>query len=471
MMTRQHGTTLVWFRLDLRLADNPALMAAAARGPVAPVFVWAPDEEAPWQPGAASRWWLRHALDALQRELAKKGSRLIVREGPTLDTLRAIAREMGAGAVYWNRRHEPALAARERAVERGLAADGVETRHFNGALLVEPEAIATKDGKPFQVFTPFWNAARQREIDAPCATPARLRAPGEWPASLPLESLRLLPEPDWAGGLRATWTPGAAGARAELGRFLEEAAGDYAEGRDRPAVRGTSRLSPHLHFGEVSPREALQAVQDFAAAEPRAGKGAESFIRQLYWREFAHHLLHHFPHTPDQPLRETFRRFPWRRDAKAMGAWQRGRTGYPLVDAGMRELWQTGWMHNRVRMNAASFLVKHLLLPWQAGARWFWDTLVDADLANNTLGWQWAAGCGADAAPYFRVFNPVLQSRKFDPDGAYLRAYVPEIARLTGAAVHAPWEAGDTGAYPKPVVDHAAARERALAAFETVKRG
>jgi deoxyribodipyrimidine photo-lyase len=287
---------------------------------------------------------------------------------------------------------------------------------------------------------------------------------------------------DWAAGLRAAWTPGEAGAKDALARFLLEALPDYAEARDRMGVAGTSRLSPHLHFGEVSPRQIWHAA---AALQWQGGKGgtargAEKFVAEVGWREFAHHLLVHFPHTPDAPLRGEFARFPWREDPAARRAWQRGRTGYPVVDAAMRELWTTGWMHNRARMIVASFLVKDLLLPWQDGARWFWDTLVDADLASNTLGWQWTAGCGADAAPYFRVFNPVSQGTKFDGNGAYVRRWVPELARLPDGALHAPWDASPAELraagvslgrdYPACIVDHAEARERALAALASLKR-
>ncbi|MCC6144121.1 MAG: FAD-binding domain-containing protein, partial [Candidatus Hydrogenedentes bacterium] len=319
-------------------------------------------------------------------------------------------------------------------------------------------------------------------IPDPLPEPEAMAAPCQWPESVPVEDLDLLPGIPWDRGIREAWTPGAAGAQAELQRFLDDALHHYANDRDRMDRPGTSRLSPHLHFGEISPRMVCHAVQQYAAVEERSGliAGAEAHVRQIYWREFAHHLLYHFPHTPGEPLREAFRAFPWRHDEAALRAWQHGQTGYPIVDAGMRELWATGWMHNRARMTAASFLVKHLLLPWQAGAKWFWDTLVDGDLANNTLGWQWTAGCGADAAPYFRVFNPILQGRKFDPEGDYVRRWVPEIAGLPDAYLHAPWEAPDEDAraagvilgetYPKPIVDHAAARDRALAAYQEIKQ-
>ncbi|MGL4555597.1 MAG: cryptochrome/photolyase family protein [Gemmataceae bacterium] len=457
-------TAVVLFRHDLRLADNPALHAAVERGAVVPLFVWAPDEEGAWPPGAASRWWLHQSLAALDAGLRKVGSRLVLRAGPTLAAVREVARAAGASAVHWNRRYEPAAIERDRAMKAALKAVGLHAESANGSLLFEPWDVETKQGRPFQVFTPLWNAVKDRPLDAPLPAPAQLAAPAAWPTSLDLAALKLEPTIDWAGGMRAHWTPGEAGAARRLTRFLPAADG-YADHRDRPDLDGTSSLSPHLHFGEVSPRALWHAAAG-------GGRGREVYRKEVVWREFAHHLLYHFPHTLERPLREQFERFPWRTDPAGLRAWRRGRTGYPLVDAGMRQLWATGWMHNRVRMVVASFLVKHLLLPWQDGARWFWDTLVDADLANNTLGWQWTAGCGADAAPYFRIFNPVAQGEKFDPDGAYVRRWVPELAGVDAKYVHRPWELPSPPAgYPAPVVDHAEARERALAALAAVTSG
>ena len=447
---------LVWFRLDLRLADHLPLAAALARGgPVVPVFVWAPDEEAPWAPGAASRWWLHHSLEALDAALQRRGSRLVIRRGPTAETLAQLADATGAKAVAFGARVEPAVAARDRAVEAALRRRGLAVERTAADLLFAPGAIRTRAGGPFQVFTPFWRACLAAPAPAdPLDALARIPAPPSWPDSLRLEDLGLLPRVDWAAGLRATWTPGEDGAAAALGRCVFEVLRGYAERRDRPDLDGTSRLSPHLHFGEVSPRQVWAAVEAHAAlgGDRRMREAAAGFLRQLGWREFAHHLLAHFPHTAERPLREAFARFPWRRDVAALRAWQRGWTGYPIVDAGLRELWATGWMHNRVRMIAASFLVKDLLLPWQEGARWFWDTLVDADLANNTLGWQWAAGCGADAAPYFRIFTPARQAARFDPEGGYVRRWATALERVP------------------PMVNHAAARERALAALASTRR-
>jgi deoxyribodipyrimidine photo-lyase len=423
-------------------------------------------------------------LTALDRSLRERGSRLILRRGPALAALRTLALETCANAVFWNRRYEPALLARDAQVKKALEADGLAVESFNSALLFEPSALKTFAGKPFQVFTPFWHAClAMTGPAAPAKTPRKLGSPARWPATDPLSSFDFLPKPNWATGLLLAWQPGEAGAIRQLRFFLKTALSEYPRRRGIPAQPGTSRLSPHLHFGEIGPRQIWHAVRT-ASAKSRAGRAsreaAQAYLRELGWREFACHLLFHFPHTHRQPLRREFAGFEWSRNRAALKAWQRGRTGYPLIDAGMRELWATGWMHNRVRMVVASFLVKDLLLPWQAGARWFWDTLVDADLANNTLGWQWSAGCGADAAPFFRIFNPVLQSEKFDSAGDYIRRWVPELGALPARWIHKPWEASAATlrtagiilgrAYPRPIVHHAEARRRALAAFAAIRK-
>lgn len=470
---------LLWFSHDLRLEDNPALAAALASGaPVVPVAVLDPAGEGEWAPGGASRWWLHHALADLDRQLRDRGLRLILRQGDTLACLRKLCAETGARAVYANRRYEPAARLQQKRIADGLKKDDIEADFsHNAALLFEPDEIKNKSDNPFQVFTPYWRTCRARPWPAPVkADLSRLRGPSQWPEPLALEALGLLPKIGWDAGFYEAWEPTRDGALARFKEFLAESAVDYGDRRDRPDVDGTSRLSPYLHLGQVGPRELVAAlVRKGIDRTP----GGEKFLAEIGWREFSYHLLYHFSHTPLEPLRLEFADFPWRENEGLLRAWQRGRTGYPLVDAGMRQLWATGWMHNRVRMVAASLLVKHLLQPWQAGARWFWDTLVDADLASNTQGWQWTAGCGADAAPYFRVFNPVTQGERFDPQGEYVRRWVPELAQLPAKHIHRPWEAPEdvlaaAGVrlgedYPEPVVSHVEGRGRALAAFETFK--
>lgn len=473
--------TLVWFRQDLRLHDNPALQAAVARGgPVVPVYILDDTAEGRWRAGGASRWWLHHSLAALDAALRERGSRLILARGESGPALRALIADTGADAVYWNRRYEPAAIARDTALKSGL---GVETQSFNASLLFEPHTVKNKAGGPFQVFTPYWRHCLTLPVEPPVRlSSGPLPAPAKWPASPALESLKLRPKIQWDAGFGPAWMPGEAGAQARLKRFVRTTMEDYGERRDRPDVDGTSALSPHLHFGEIGPRQIWAAVR--AAAQGSGvfppSRGAQVFLSEVGWREFSHHLLFHFSHTPEAPLRPEFAAFPWRTEPDHLAAWQRGLTGYPIVDAGMRQLWTTGWMHNRVRMIVASFLVKHLRLSWQEGAAWFWDTLVDADLASNTLGWQWTAGCGADSAPYFRVFNPMLQGAKFDPNGDYVRRWVPELARLSAEHIHCPWDAPlhtlrDAGitlghSYPQPLVDHGEARVAALAALESIRR-
>lgn len=478
------SVTLLWLRRDLRLADNAALEAARRRGAVVPIFVWNPDEEAPWQPGAAARVWLHESLRRMSADLETAGSRLIVRSGDTLDTLRRIARETRADAVHWNRLCDPTTIPRDERVKAALTADGLHAQSFNSALLFEPWTIRTGAGEPYRVFTPFWKAclaAAQRTPPAPGGRPRRIPAPEVWPPSEPLDSLRLCPRIPWDAGIREAWHFGEKAAWERQDRFSESGLGTYDDHRDRPGLDGTSRLSPALHWGQIGPRQVWAAVQERLESSPSPAwaHSAWSYLRQLVWREFAHHLLFHFPATAQAPLRAGWKAFPWREDPAALHAWQRGETGYPIVDAGLRQLWATGWMHNRVRMIVASFLTKDLLIPWQHGARWFWDTLVDADLANNTLGWQWTAGCGADAAPFFRIFNPVSQGQKFDPTGAYVRQWVPELAPLPAEFIHRPWEAPATllrsagvalgKTYPRRIIDHAHARDRALRAYERMR--
>lgn len=470
---------IVWFRHDLRLADHPALLHALhSHSCVIPVYIHSPDEEGDWPAGASSRWWLHHSLESLGRDLNEKGTRLTLRSGRSLDVLQELIKQTGARAVYWNRRYEPAATARDQIIKSELRSCGVTAESFNGSLLFEPWEVATKTGGPYQVFTPFWKACLARPAPAsPLAAPQTIPAPVRTPDSEEIIDWKLLPKISWDTGFATAWSPGEGGATLLLQRFLKQAVSNYREARNLPGVTGTSRLSPHLHFGEISPRQIWHALHHTFRGRPP--EDAHTFLSEIGWREFAYHILFHFPQTPTQPLRSDFERFRWETNTQQLRAWQRGLTGYPIVDAGMRELWTTGWMHNRVRMIVGSFLTKDLRISWTEGARWFWDTLVDADLASNTMGWQWIGGCGADAAPYFRVFNPITQGEKFDPAGEYVRRWVPELAGLSHQTIHQPWSAtsdelrragielGKT--YPLPLVDHGEARNLALAAFSELK--
>jgi deoxyribodipyrimidine photo-lyase len=465
--------TIVWFRRDLRLEDNAALLAATAGdGLVIPVYLidWERDYE--WRPGEAGRWWLFRSLAALAAALDAEGAPLHFTAGEPATALVELCRVLGVDRVVWNRVYEPWVVDLDRTVETALQAVGVETCSYPGALLFEPERLLSGSGRPFVQFTAFWRrCARLPEPTGPAQAPTLsdgLR-PGTdqaaaWMPPSPAGS-------DWAPtvmGPATQWEPGEAGARRRLERFVAEALAGYETARDFPGVEGVSRLSPHLHFGELSPHQVWHAVRQAvtfmsaggAIAGAAAAGGAGVFLRQLGWREFGHYLLWHFPTMPSEPFRRAFAGFSWLDDPQGRMLWQRGSTGYPLVDAGMRQLQAEGWVHNRVRMVVASFLTKDLLIPWQDGAAWFWDRLVDADLANNTLGWQWTAGSGPDAVPYFRVYNPALQSKRFDARAEYVRRWVPELDPAVGTA---------RTPYPSPLVDHAAARERALAAYRRLQ--
>ncbi len=473
-------TAIHWFRDDLRLHDNPALWAARGKDrAVLPVYVLDETARGPHALGRAARWWLHHSLEALSRSLSLKGLPLILHRGDPATILAELARKTGATTITCARAHDPHGQALEQRLETALrqGADPSEIRleRHGGKLLFEPETIRTAAGGGFTVFTPFWRACLNAAPPAPCLPEPRVLRPSPALAeclrkSESLDHWGLRPSaPDWASGFAPLWHPGETGAVQRLNQFLESQGGAYAERRDRPDLDGTSRLSPHLGFGEISPRAIWHAAADAMHAYPAHAAGIQSFLRELGWREFSWHLLSCFPDLPETPLRPAFSRFPWLSDEEGLRAWQQGRTGYPLVDAGMRALWKTGWMHNRVRMICASFLVKTLLIPWQKGAAWFADTLVDADLANNSASWQWVAGCGADAAPYFRIFNPVLQGRKWDPDGAYIRRWVPELAAVPAKAIHDADAGAPVSPYPGPIVDQRAARQRALAAFASLK--
>jgi deoxyribodipyrimidine photo-lyase len=483
-MAERDGT-LVWFRNDLRLGDNPALAAALERGgPVTCLYVL--DDETPGDRrlGGAARWWLHHSLASLGAAIGTRGGKLALRRGPAEKVVPAAGDEIGADAVAWCRRYEPWAIEADAAIKKALKSDDVTVLSRNGTLLHEPWTVGTQNDDPYKVYTPFSKSCRRK--GEPEALP-EVAGDARWSsADLTGDDLadwELLPtKPDWSGGIAETWTPGEAAAHEALRLFLDKRLADYADERNRPDHEGSSRLSPRLRFGELSPHQVWHAVRGYMNDRRRRNiaKSAETFLDELLWREFAYHILYHFPDVAERPLRPEFTKIPWQDDKAALRAWRFGRTGYPIVDAGMRQLRKTGWMHNRVRMITGSFLVKDLLLPWQHGERWFWDELVDADPASNTMQWQWVAGCGTDAAPYFRIFNPVTQGERFDPDGDYVRSFVPELAEIDAKWIHKPWEApgevleragvtlGDN--YPAPIVDHKQARRRALDAFERVKK-
>ncbi|WP_342373400.1 deoxyribodipyrimidine photo-lyase [Propioniciclava soli] len=456
--------TLVWFRDDLRVADHPALSAACAEGPV--IGLWVREERdadgaGPRPLGGASRWWAHRSLEVLAGELEALGIPLLFAAGRAGEVVPQVARDLGATAVRWTRRYAPASVALDASLKESLRGAGLAVHSHPGFLLVEPADIAPAGRSHYQVFTPFQRAAGEIPVGTPLPPPP---APPPAPAvssaaTCGLDELGLLDGTDaalsaatpqwWADTVARHWEPGWMAAEAALAEVPERIVG-YRTGRDRPDRESTSRLSPRLRFGEVSPRQALAAAE--ASEVPDVDRSA--WVRQLYWREFCWHLTHHVPRLDTEPLRAQFADFPWAPDEESARAWQRGRTGIPLVDAGMRQLWESGWVHNRVRMVVASFLSKNLLQPWQSGEQWFWDTLVDADEANNPVSWQWVAGSGADAAPYFRVFNPETQRQKFDPDDGYVRRWVPEFG---------------TPEYPDPIVDLAESRRAALDAYAVVK--
>ena len=459
--------SIIWFRQDLRLTDQQAVAAACAAGPVLPVFVLDDETPARWRTGAAQRWWLHHSLLALDADLRKLGARLILLRGRAGSVIADLAQQTGATHVHALEHYEPWAK-----VQQAEVAAAVPLTLHDGVLLAPPSLVRSGDGGRYRIFTPWWRTLqRMMPPPPPIPAPTRMTLATNAPAGNTLADWQLLPtNPDWAAGFADWWTPGERGAWAQLGRFLDVAA-DYDTDRNLPAKPGSSRLSAHLHYGELSPAQVWHAV------EGAVGTQAEPYLREIGWRDFATGLIDQFPDYHERPSRAQFDHFPHRSDD--LGIWQRGQTGYPIVDAGMRELWATGWMHNRVRMIAASFLVKHLLGDWRDGFAWFWDTLVDADLGNNALGWQWIMGSGVDSSPYNRIFAPVTQGEKFDPDGSYVSKWVPELAAMPADLIHRPWEAdamtllaagvklGET--YPHPIIDHTAARARALAVYDEAK--
>jgi deoxyribodipyrimidine photo-lyase len=474
--------SLVWLRDDLRLDDNPALIAAAADGPVVALYVLDDSGKSGRPLGGASRWWLHHSLDRLGAHFAARGVTLILRGGDPAKIVPDVAYHIGAKSVHWNRRYYAWSKPLDAQIKTTLGDAGIKVESHKGNVLTEPWEVKTGTGNYFKVFTPFFRAATPT-CDAWAAfasdIPKMIGAAIDCPSD-PLDTWRLLPtKPDWSGGLAAAWQPGEEGANANLARFLGGPIKGYKENRNVPSVVGTSRLSPHIRFGEISIRRIWNAARAAMSAAPELASDGQTFLSELGWREFSTQLIYHYEDFPDQSWKPEFRAFPWKSDAPALSKWQKGQTGYPIVDAGMRELYATGWMHNRVRMIVASLLVKHMLIDWREGEAWFWDTLVDADVANNAAGWQWVAGSGADASPYFRIFNPMTQGENFDPKGQYVRQWVPEIARLPDSFIHRPFDApseilrgvgitlGQT--YPRPIIDHATGRARALEALASLK--
>ena len=478
-----NGTAILWVRNDFRLNDNLALLEAARFAKLIPIYIWDENDTNPWRPGRASQWWLHQSISIFQKRLQDLGSNLLILKGSPDVELSRVAKESQASVVFWNRSYNPSEAKKIASITKALKETSVAVETFQGNLLCSPVELLKKDGSPYLVYTPFWRnfltKYTPQKIDKPSKLPA---IPNEFKHSEhDVSALQLLPELSWHENFHKYWNPGEQEALKQTKSFLKKKIADYNSARDLPAINGTSKLSPYLHFGEIHPQRILWLVfEEFGDLENITDPNIVQFCKEILWREFSYHLLNHFPKTPTHPLRESFKNFPWKKNKQLFNAWKRGQTGYPIVDAGMRQLWQTGWMHNRVRMITASFLVKHLGIPWQEGAKWFWDTLVDADLASNTQGWQWTAGCGADAQPFFRIFNPMTQGEKFDPEGSYVSNWCPELANIPPKWIYQPWTApnevldkarvriGDN--YPHPIVDHKEARYEAILNYESMKK-
>ncbi|MBL0319095.1 MAG: deoxyribodipyrimidine photo-lyase [Alphaproteobacteria bacterium] len=480
-MTKQ-PIHIAWFRRDLRISDNAALTHALNQKiPVVALYIF--DEAAPIRPlGGASKWWLHHSLLSLESSLKTLGIPLLLKNGRADHIFKELIDDYAVTSVTWQFHHDPGMRLRDKQVADYLQQQGIQAQIFPGNTLWDPATILTKQKHPYAVFTPFWHTCTaQDQPQFPLSVPEAQTHTIVLSHSDRLDDWALVPSsPDWACGIKTMWNVGESAALAHVKHFISTALSHYHTNRDIPGIQGTSLLSPHLHFGEISVNQAWHAVQTNSILHPDNKLGADCFLRELGWREFCAYLLYHHPHLLEQPFQRGFQTFPWKDDPVAFRAWSRGLTGYPIVDAGMRQLWQTGWMHNRVRMIVGSFLTKHLLLPWQQGEAWFFDTLVDADLASNIGGWQWIAGCGADAAPYFRIFNPQLQSERFDPQGTYIKAYLPELANLPAPWIHKPWETPESilrqagielgKTYPPPIIEHSKARDRAMAAYQQMKR-
>ncbi len=460
-----------WFRQDLRLQDNPALSQAAEHGQVLPVYILEQQTDARYAMGAASRWWLHHSLQSLNNSL---NGQLHIYYGDPEKIIPILCRQYNVQSVFWNRCYEPWRIQRDAVIKNTLKQNGVKAQSFNGSLLWEPWQVLKADSSSYRVFTPFFRKASAQQPVGPPLSLSSLSLIDPPDDALSIADLQLLPEVRWDNSLADNWRIGEDAAQSVLQDFLQNGIKDYKQGRNFPIKKNVSRLSPYLHWGEISPRQIWQRIQSIELDD-----NVQTFKSELGWREFSYSLLYHFPELPEKNLQQKFDAFPWRDDPHYLKCWQQGLTGYPIVDAGMRELWQTGYMHNRVRMIVGSFLVKNLLLHWHHGREWFWDCLVDADLASNSASWQWIAGCGADAAPYFRIFNPVTQGEKFDASGEYTRRFIPELSRLPDKYLFKPWMASEDvlaeagirlgDDYPLPVVDLKASRERALEAFKSLR--
>ncbi|PEV58740.1 deoxyribodipyrimidine photolyase [Bacillus cereus] len=468
---------IVMFQKDFRLYDNPALFEAVQSGEVLPVYV----QDETFSIGSAAKWWLHHAIIDVQKQLKALGSTLIIRKGNTQEEILSLIKQLDITAVYWNSCYDPDRLKSNQKMKMILEDKGIICKGFNSHLLLEPWIIKKKDNTEYKVFTPFYNAFQKQVIPKPISRVQSIKWGNSLPASLSVSELHLLPTIPWTSHMEAIWDPTEEGAYKTFKKFFSSKLVSYSEGRDFPDQNVHSMLAPYLSFGQISVKLMFHYLINKSTERQCSlfEKQVNSFIRQLIWREFSYYLLYHYPFTVYKPLNKSFEHFPWNKEEELLRVWQKGETGYPFIDAGMRELWQTGFMHNRARMAVASFLVKHLLIPWQEGAKWFMDTLLDADIANNTMGWQWVAGSGADASPYFRIFNPITQGEKFDKNGEYIRRWVPELRDIPNKYIHKPWEApehilqksniklGNT--YPYPIVDHKAARERALCAYKNMK--
>ena len=470
------GIAIHWFRQDLRITDNPSLEAAAEFDAVLPIYILDNENSKEFKLGSASKWWLHHSLNSLNQSLEGKLS--IYKDNPT-DVIKNLLENYDIKAVFWNRCYEPWRIDGDKDIKNYLDGKNIETQSFNSNLLWEPWNISKDDGTPYRVFTPYYKKGCLNSEDPRIPSgEASIGSICNDTNSIAIEDLNLIPEIKWYLEMEDIWEPGEEGAKKRLHQFLEEGLSDYKEGRNFPNKKNVSRLSPYLHFGEISPNEVWHQAK---TKESITGiqKSLDHFLSELGWREFSYYLLYHFPFLPKENFQAKFNRFPWIKDEFLLDLWQKGKTGYPIVDAGMRELWQTGYMHNRLRMVVGSFLVKNLLIDWREGENWFWDCLVDADLASNSAGWQWVAGSGADAAPYFRIFNPVTQGLKFDPEGEYTKKYVPELKLLPNKFLFNPWEAPkeilkEAGIelgkdYPEPIIDLKSSRELALKAFGKTK--